>query len=163
MQKYVGLKRIAAKPMTLGEYCEFNHKDKPDSPEDAGYLVEYLDGGKANHPNHNGYISWSPGGVFEKAYKPVDGMPFGFAIACLKEGFKVARKGWNGKNMWLIYVPGSDSIRPVAGTPYSNAGIIEEVNICGHIDMFTAAAEMQPGWLASQADMLSNDWVLIDS
>ena len=32
-------------------------------------MVEYLDGGQANHPDHNGYISWSPKDVFERAYK----------------------------------------------------------------------------------------------
>ena len=83
---------------------------------------------------------------------------FGAAVEELKAGRKVWREGWNGKDMWLILVPGSPNIRPVAGTPYSNAGIIEEVNIDPHIDMFTAQGTMQPGWLASQADMLADDW-----
>ena len=85
-------------------------------------------------------------------------MNFGEALHELKAGRKVARKGWNGKGMWLILVPGSPNIKPVAGTPYSKAGIIEEVNIDAHIDMFTAAGSMQPGWLASQNDMLADDW-----
>lgn len=90
-------------------------------------------------------------------------MNFGQAIDALKQGEKVCREGWNGKGMFLILVPGSPSIKPVAGTPYSNAGITEPTNICPHIDMFTANGEMQPGWLASQADMLAEDWhVIID-
>lgn len=83
---------------------------------------------------------------------------FGDAIEELKAGRKVWREGWNGKGMWLILVPGSEKVKPVAGTPYSRAGIVEETNICAHIDMFTAAGEMQPGWLANQADMLAEDW-----
>ena len=88
-------------------------------------------------------------------------MDFGQALAALKGGERVARKGWNGKGMWLILVPGSPNIRPVAGTPYSNAGITEPTNIDAHVDMYTAGGSMQPGWLASQADMLANDWEVV--
>jgi len=63
--------------------------------------------------------------------------------------------------MWLIRVPASPNIKPVAGTPYSNAGIVESVTIDQHIDMFTAAGTMQPGWLASQADMFAEDWEIL--
>lgn len=87
---------------------------------------------------------------------------FGQALEALKSGHKVARKGWNGRGMWLILVPGSNGIRPVAGTPYSNAGLTDKVNINPHIDMYTATGEMQPGWLASQTDMLADDWVVLD-
>ena len=85
-------------------------------------------------------------------------MNFGEAIEALRQGERLQRKGWNGKGMFLILVPGSPNIKPVAGTPYSNAGIIGEVNIKPHIDMYTAQGEMQPGWLASQTDMLAEDW-----
>lgn len=88
-------------------------------------------------------------------------MNFGQAIEALKAGEKVRRAGWNGKGMWLILVPGSLGIRPVAGTPYSNAGLTAEININPHIDMFTAQGDMQPGWLASQTDMLAEDWEVV--
>jgi hypothetical protein len=90
-------------------------------------------------------------------------MNFGEAIEKLKAGRKVARKGWNGKDMFLILVPISPNIIPVAGTPYSKAGIKSEVTIDAHIDMFTARGSVQPGWLASQADMLAEDWYWIGS
>lgn len=89
-------------------------------------------------------------------------MNFGQAIEALKDGYKVQRSGWNGKGMWLILVPGSLGIRPVAGTPYSNAGLTSEININPHIDMFTAQGDMQPGWLASQTDMLAEDWQVVE-
>ncbi len=85
-------------------------------------------------------------------------MNFGLAIESLKQGKKVCRSGWNGRDMWLILVPSSPNIRVVAGTPYSNAGITESVTINAHIDMFTATGEIQPGWLASQTDILAEDW-----
>lgn len=88
-------------------------------------------------------------------------MHFGEALEALKKGYKVARAGWNGKGMWLILVPGTKNVRPVAGTPYSRAGVTAEVDIEPHIDMFTAQGNMQPGWLASQTDMLAEDWQVV--
>ena len=90
-------------------------------------------------------------------------MNFGQAIDALKHGKKVARQGWNGKGMWLILVPGSE-VTLREGSPYANA-LPEHVSveILPHIDMWTTNASgrraMLPGWLASQTDMLSDDWV----
>ena len=90
-------------------------------------------------------------------------MNFGQAIDALKQGKKVARQGWNGKGMWLILVPGQiATMRP--GTPYAEAlPDHPHVEILPHIDMWTTNADgrraMLPGWLASQTDMLSDDWV----
>lgn len=74
-QLYEGTKRLTAQPMTRGEYNAYRGWQCPadENPADAGYLVEYLDGGKSNHPAHTGYISWSPADVFERAYKLVPG------------------------------------------------------------------------------------------
>lgn len=83
---------------------------------------------------------------------------FGSAIEELKAGRKVWRTGWNGKNMWLILADGSKNISTTEGTPYHKAGLINNVNINPHIDMMTASGSMQPGWLASQSDMLAEDW-----
>lgn len=164
MQQCIGVKTILAQPMTRLEYNDYRGWELPDDEDgsDDGYLVEYVDGGQSNHPNHEGYISWSPADVFNRAYRPTVGMTFGLAIEAMKKGHKVARAGWNGKGMWLILVPGSSNIRPVAGTPYSNAGLTEQVDINPHIDMYTATGEMQPGWLASQTDMLADDWCIVD-
>lgn len=72
---YEGTKRLTARPMTRGAYNLYRGWECPadENPADTGYLVEYLDGGKPNHPAHAGYISWSPTDVFERAYKPVPG------------------------------------------------------------------------------------------
>ena len=62
--------------------------------------------------------------------------------------------------MWLVYVPGSE-VEVREGTPYWNAGLRGKIKIDGHIDMYTAQGTMQPGWLASQADMQAEDWVVV--
>lgn len=87
-------------------------------------------------------------------------MNFGEAIDALKAGHRVSRAGWNGKGMWLVLVPGS-RVTLKEGTPYGEAlGDGTTCTITPHIDMFTATGEMQPGWLASQTDMLAEDWGL---
>lgn len=80
---------------------------------------------------------------------------FGDAIKFLKRGLKVARKGWNGKGMYLEYVD-----------PYMNRQFqITETDPAGTfipwIGMKTADNTFVP-WLASQTDMLSEDWVFVE-
>ncbi len=171
MKTYIGTKIINARPMTRLEYNEYRGWPLPqdESGEDWGYLVEYMDGGKPNHADHKGYISWSPKEQFDKAYAELNGeakMSFGNAITLLKAGQKVARGGWNGKGMWLILVPGTKGAVTKAGTPYGDAlGEGAGLEILPHIDMYTVNSEgrraMLPGWVASQTDMLSNDWVVV--
>ena len=84
-------------------------------------------------------------------------MNFGKAIDLLKEGKKVSRKGWNGKNQY-IELATNISYKNVDG---------EIINI-SHKTMgnkaiaFIGTSGIQIGWLASQSDMLSDDWELID-
>lgn len=167
-QHYIGTKLIVALAMTRLEYNEYRGWPLPadENGADEGYLVEYQDGGKPNHPGHAGYISWSPKEQFEKAYRPVTGLSFGLAIEALKQGHKVARAGWNGKGMWLVLVPGTPVAQLREGTPYRSALGMEECEILPHIDMWTVNADgrraMLPGWLASQSDMLADDWAIVD-
>ena len=95
----------------------------------------------------------------------MDYMSFGKAIEALKDGKKVTRPGWNGKGMFLIMVPATTDAVLREGTPYHTALASSgktTVTINSHIDMFTAAGEFQPGWLASQADMQANDWLVAE-
>jgi hypothetical protein len=84
-------------------------------------------------------------------------MTFGQALALLKAGKRVAREGWNGKGMFLFLVPGSTFL--VNRAPL--LGIYPEgtrINYHAHIDMKTAQDTVVP-WLASQTDVLTEDWV----
>ena len=83
-------------------------------------------------------------------------MNFGDALQALKEGKKVCREGWNGKGMFLFLVPGSNfkvNRPPLLGI-YTEG---TEINYCPHIDMKTADDKIVP-WLASQTDILAEDW-----
>lgn len=168
MQTFIGTKVIRALPMTRLEYNNFRGWDLPsdENGDDAGYLVEYQDGGPANTAQYAGYVSWSPERVFEQSYQATDRMTFGDAIVMLKLGYKVARKGWNGKGMWLLLVQGTSNVVPTTDSAYNKAGLTSEIQILPHIDMYTVDASgrraMLPGWVASQTDMLSEDWTLIE-
>lgn len=169
MQTYIGTKVIGGIPMTRGEYNEYRGWDMPADKDgsEEGYLVEYHDSPNANHPKHENYISWSPKDVFDSAYRNIkNGMTFGDAIHFLKLGYKVARKGWNGKGMWIVMIHGTPNAVLAEGTPYRDALNQTSCEILPHIDMWTVNAEgrraMLPGWLASQTDMLAEDWVIVD-
>lgn len=96
-------------------------------------------------------------------------MNFGEAIAALKEGKMVARAGWNGKGMFVYQTVGNtvskDFIPKFASLPQSVKYFLskKDADVVFHssITMYTATGEMQPGWLASQSDILSEDWEVV--
>ena len=109
-----------------------------------GYAVKYADG----------YTSWSPRDVFEAAYRVTEGpaqfLTFGDAIHFLKAGKRGDRHGWNGKGMWLeMQRPDEHSkmTLPYLYLNYPN----DSVNTPG----------ARVPWLASQTDMLTEDWVVL--
>lgn len=87
---------------------------------------------------------------------------FGLAISLLKDGKKVARKGWNGKGMFLFYVPANKY--PADGNKLGTLkGIYQDdlVPYKAYIAMKTVDDEVVP-WLSSQTDMLAEDWVIVE-
>lgn len=168
MQQYIGVKLINAKPMTRQAYNDFRGWTLPadENGDDEGFLVEYLDGGKGNTDLYAGYVSWSPADVFERAYRVTSGMTFGLALEALKLGKKVARAGWNGKGMWLSLSGYGVREIPAGGfwsennADYARSqGGSAKVLPC--ITMKTATGEILMGWLASQTDMLADDWEIV--
>ena len=129
-------------------------------------MVEYANGGQANHPEYKGYISWSPKAVFEKAYMPTAGMSFGFAIEAARAGKKIARAGWNGKDMWLSISHNVPTEVPAENFWSPNNRDYAEKNggsavVLPSFTMKTASGEILMGWLASQSDMLAMDWMIV--
>ena len=84
-------------------------------------------------------------------------MDFGDAIKALKAGKRVARSGWNGQGMFVFLVPGSTfkvNRAPLLGIYPEGT----EINYQSHIDIRTAQGTVVP-WLASQTDVLAEDWI----
>jgi hypothetical protein len=166
MRKFIGTKVVLATSMTRGDYNHYRGWDIPadENPEDAGYLVEYTDGGKANHPDHKGYISWSPADVFERAYEATSGnsFDFGVVVAGLKAGYRFTRKGWNGANQFIYLVgEGRYPAATHAGQMIANGQPDGLVPYRPYVALRTAQGDVVP-WAASQSDMLASDWEVFD-
>ena len=95
-------------------------------------------------------------------------MDFGKAIEALKAGKKVTRKGWNGKGMFLWLKPGAeiksewckDSV--LKKLAEENSGTITGLpTICMFTHDSTGRKAILTGWLASQSDMLLEDWEVL--
>lgn len=106
-------------------------------------------------------------------------LSFGQAIEALKKGERVARAGWNGKDMFLWLNKGSFDGSPLNITnpipedhgstmegirfPLFTVGDVGTVTRLPNINMHTALGSTVTGWLASQTDMLAEDWTSFDS
>lgn len=97
-------------------------------------------------------------------------MDFGQAIQALKEGKKVARQGWNGKGMFLFLLPGGTIPKSVIHDGALKS-VVDEVEgdsfeALPTIRMWTTNSSgrkaVLTGWLASQTDMLSEDWKIVE-
>lgn len=97
--------------------------------------------------------------VEDEQVAPSDTYSFGDAMNYLKVGKKVARKGWNGKNMFLFI---ADDIEFHTDADLSCVGNLEGDLTLPAIVMKTADDRFCVGWLASQTDMLSDDWFTVE-
>lgn len=160
---HIGTKLVLATEMSLGDYNKHQGWTIPEdqNPEDEGYLVEYIDGGKPNHKDHDGYISWSPKNVFDNSYKASGDMSFGMAIEAAKRGYKVARSGWNGSVMFAYIVPANSY--STDGNPTSPVkGMFENdmVPYRAYWALKTAQNDVAT-WAPSGSDSLSSDWCIV--
>lgn len=100
-----------------------------------GYKVVYA----------GGYESWSPKKAFEDAYHHVEALDFSGALVALRQGFRLTRQGWNGPDQWIqLQVP--DRYGKIT-LPY--------------LYIHTVKGDLVP-WMASQTDLLSDDWAIVE-
>ena len=150
MDQYIGTKIIEAAPAVRkgGKVYDLTWPiPRSMEPEEPGYRVRYPDG----------YESWSPKDVFEEAYRPTDAMSFGLAIEAAKKGKRIARKGWNGKGQYVELATAISYASP------NGAVVNAEHDAIGNQALaFVGTSGVQMGWLASQADMLADDWEIVE-
>ena len=96
-------------------------------------------------------------------------MTFGLAIEALEQGKKVARAGWNGRGMFLWLKPAT-----VIKSDWCKDGMLKEIcdandgeilalgTICMYTHDSTGRKAILTGWLASQSDMLLEDWQIVE-
>jgi len=159
---YIGTKQVLAKPMTRGDYNAYRGWTPPEGEDQSteGFLIEDQTAAEANDPRHIGYISWQSADSFKHTYRMSGlGLTFGQAIEALKIGKKVARTGWNGKGMFLYLVP-ANAYPAQTGAAKAYWGEDALVPYGAYIAMKTAQENVVP-WLASQTDVLAEDWSVV--
>lgn len=158
MMQYLGVKLVEATPMSRGDYNQYRGWviPKGENPEDPGFLVRY----------HDGYESWCPREQFEDANRPMDGMTFGHAIEAMRKGKRVARRGWNSNGIRIFLMDEAVGLkRP--GYDGENC----DIRLQQHIVIDTTglqtsnpdAPKSVVPWLASQTDMLAEDWQILEA
>lgn len=116
---------------------------------DDGYMYTTSDDDK--------YPSFMSKDEFEAMCRWAENMTFGDALEAMKCGKRVARRGWNGKNQY---------VELASCVSYKNAGgevvNVDHKNIGNKALAFVGTSGVQMGWLASQADMLAEDWYIVE-
>lgn len=119
-----------------------------DLPREDGYSVTLPDGDRV----------WIKRETFHEYFQPlITTMNFGQAIAAARDGKRIARRGWNGKRQYvelatcISYRNREGEIVNVDHAAIGNAALA-----------FVGTSGVQLGWLASQADMLADDWYIVD-
>lgn len=154
-KQYIGTKIVKAWPAYrctfLGSKVMYVCMDEvipSGCKSEEGYRVEYEDG----------YLSWSPKEAFEAAYRETTGMNFGLAIEAMKKGLRVARAGWNGKGMYVFLVSEVEFFTMADISEFDD----QDVEVSDLLVLRTAQKTFQPGWLATQSDMLADDWYIVE-
>lgn len=132
--------------------------------EDGQIMVFTRTGDVLDTPNHAHYL-------MREDWQIADGgLGFDFAILAVKSGKKIARSGWNGKGMYVFMRPADnlkvDFIPSVKSLPQSVKDDLSKsdndaVPFSAYLCMKAADGSIVNGWLASQTDLLANDWTVI--
>ncbi len=110
--------------------------------EKIKYIMKTYDASLTHSSNTNIYIV----DALFASENVKDNLDFGSAIKNIRHGDKMTRKGWNGKGMYIYYVP-----QRISGS----------VQYRDYIAMKTTDGSIVP-WLASQTDILARDWMIVD-
>jgi len=160
MQQYIGTKTINAKPMTRLEYNQFRGWTLPADKNgaDDGYMVEYTNGGTPNTKEYAGYISWSPKEQFDNSYQANGNLSFGHALVALNKGKKLARTGWNGKDMFIYLFPPAayKTQTDVAKKHFGETVLYNAYFAIRNVNNTVST------WVPSVNDCLANDWQIVE-
>lgn len=92
--------------------------------------------------------------VIDSAGTKTENMSFGEALEAVKNGKKIARKGWNGKGQYVFLIEGMELTEFIVKNKLDDFAT-------GVLAIKTSNDITQVGWLASQTDMLASDWYIV--
>ena len=167
MKTYICSKVIHAVPTKMVNGCPWPEglplpeiSETPQIDEHCGSTCEVRieDGYMFTTSKDDRYPQYMTAAEFEKVCRSADDMTFGDALDALKQGQRVARKGWNGKDMYVFLAYEADFVTDADISAFDQLA----VEVGDMLVMKTAQNTFQPGWLASQADMLAEDWYIVE-
>ena len=99
---------------------------------------------------------------------------YGQALEAVKKGELISREDWNGKGMFVFMRPEDELqklfvVEPVKSIPNAVKDYFKKmetepgatIKFSAYLCMKAADNRIVNGWLASQTDMLSNDWCIL--
>lgn len=158
MDSYVGTTLAKCKEMTRGEYNQLRGWTVPEdeNPDDTGMLVDIFGGKSNNVPGYDGYVQWLPTAEFENIYRRTKGLDFGRTLELLRQGIPMCRAGWNGKGMFIYYVPpGEYPARTGVAKQYYGDKLVpyNEYLAIKNVDGSVST------WVPSINDVFAEDWM----
>lgn len=90
-------------------------------------------------------------------------MNIGDAVFALRQGYRVARLGWNGHGMWLSLTPGNNVRADQFWSPWNRAHAEQNggsAEVRPYVTMKTVDGAIVP-WVCSQTDLLADDWEIV--
>ena len=166
-KEYLNQSVVKARKMKRGQYNLWRGWVLPEneSADDLGWLVINTSVYKRNVAGYEGYVSWLPEEAFEEIYEEIqpthDGFFFGQALRRLAFGDCVQRRGWNGKGMHLFLVNGIAMNQALNNYLDDPDNTKNNTSVRDAIYMLTADNQLVP-WVASQTDLLAEDWVVVE-
>lgn len=150
--------------VTLYDFYYLRREELPEGEdgEAEGYLVS---SGPNAHPDlsfervADGRIKWVPAPAFEDVYQESPfKFDFGAAIDALKDGHQVTRTGWNGKGMFVYYVPAQSY---PTQTEAARARFGDSVPYAAYLALVTNQGNVAT-WTPSITDIFANDWIIYE-
>lgn len=174
MERYIGTKRILAQPMRLGEYNAYRGWDMPadEDPAKPGFLVDIPTARAATTRSMTATYRGAPKLCFWRRIAPTGTLPSAMLSISSRKAPRSRGRDGNGRDMFLYLNPGSHDAKPPAmergelidgvHPDLFNNGATGTATRLPNINMRAASGATVTGWLASQTDILAEDWTIVE-
>lgn len=164
MKTYIGMQVVQAKPAVMVNGCiwpegmavpaEYTRPIDPEQKKIDSVISE----GYVYIGDHK-YPVFEEKEEFEKHFFPAENINFSIALDALKRGGRIARRGWNGQGMYVFLAEDVEFHTEADISEFENAE--DGVYTSEILVLRTAQGTFQPGWLATQSDILADDWYVL--
>lgn len=167
MKTYIGMKVVQAKPAVTVNGCiwpegmalpEEYRRPRLELDQEQNCCGTVVEEGYV-YISENHYPVFEPKEEFEKRFFDAENVTFSIALDAMKRGGRIARKGWNGKGMYVFLADEVEFRTEADISEFENSE--DGVYTSEMLVLRTAQGTFQPGWLATQSDILADDWYVL--